>query len=151
MPPPPAPPSLQQPPAPPCLQRRRPLHTTREATPCAPPAGRRWPPGRTSLPAGATTVRPPFLTHPAEAARVAPALPARALCARHWAAAAAPGAPVRALVTARAVAGCSAAGSPALPPPTHLRTAAVQPARRLHIAVNAATENLRTPAAAPLQ
>ena len=80
------------------LQRCRPLNATREATPCVPLraagrgalAGRRWPPGRTSLPAGATTVRPPFLTRPAEAARVAPALPARALCARHWAAAAAP-------------------------------------------------------------
>ena len=83
--PPPTPPSLQQPPAPPCLQRRRPLHATREATPYVPLraagrralAGRRWPPGRTSLPAGATTVRPPFLTRPAGAARIAPALPAR--------------------------------------------------------------------------
>jgi len=49
----------------------------------------RWPLGRTSLPAGATTVRPPFLTRPAGAARGAPALPARALRARHWAATAA--------------------------------------------------------------
>ena len=96
MPPPDAPP-LQQPPAPSCLQRCR-----LRAEPAAPPAparharghpvrapARRRPPGRTSLPAGATTVRPPFLTRPAEAARVASALLARALCARHWAAAAA--------------------------------------------------------------
>jgi len=139
MPPPPALPSLQQPPAPPCLQRWRPLHATREATPCVPPraagrgalAGRRWPPGRTSLPTGATTVRPPFLTRPAEAARVASASLARALCARHWAATAAQSLGRRSWCPCarphgrRAVADCSAAGSPALPPPTRLRTATV--------------------------
>jgi hypothetical protein len=168
VPPPPAPPSLQQPPAPPCLQRRRlraepavspapARHARGHPVPCVPLAARRGasrPPLAARphvLPAGATTVRPPFLTCPAGAACVAPALPTRALRARHWVAAAAPGAPVRALVAARAVAGCSAAGSPALPPPTRLRTAAVQPARRLHTAVNATIENLRTPAAAPLQ
>ena len=71
----------------PCTPRARPPR----ACPCAPPAAGRRPAaaGRPSLPTGATTVRPPFLTRPAGAARGAPALPARALRARHWAAAAA--------------------------------------------------------------
>jgi len=126
MPPPPVPPSLQQPPAPPCLQRRRPLHATREATPCVPLraagrgalAGRRWPPGRTSLPAGATTVRPPFLTRPAGAARVAPSLPARALRARHCAVAWPP---------AR-----SPAARPRARPRCHPRLACARPPSSLH-------------------
>ena len=107
MPPPPAPPSLQQPPAPPCLQRRRPLHATREATPCVPlrAAGRlaarrctpaQPPSGRRSSPArpGQLASPLPCLRGPCAHATGPPLLVP--LCAPLWPPARSPAARLRA-------------------------------------------------------